>query len=187
MGWTAGGLEGPFTSRAAIAFDLGEEFAERVITTARYRTVIYAAVRSADGGEVFDLVLLAERRDGILHTKSIGEDGGPLEADCPAHILDLLTKPINRRARDRRERCRARLARGRPNRGEIVVFDPPPHFTDGSEHRALIYLGGSRFRDMASRRGDGAAVRVEELGGYGSTAHWADDSAERGDGRGADR
>jgi hypothetical protein len=61
MGWTAGALEGPFTSRAAITFDLGEEFAERVIATVRYGTVIYAAVRSADGREVFGLVLLAER------------------------------------------------------------------------------------------------------------------------------
>lgn len=26
--------------------------------------------------------------------------------------------------------------------------------------------------DMAERRGDGAGVRPEELGGYGSSAHW---------------
>jgi hypothetical protein len=33
-------------------------------------------------------------------------------------------------------------------------------------------------RDMASGRGDAARVRDAELGGYGSTAHWADDSDE---------
>lgn len=26
--------------------------------------------------------------------------------------------------------------------------------------------------DMATRRGDAASVRLEELGGYGSSAHW---------------
>ncbi|HVX32137.1 MAG TPA: hypothetical protein VHA80_03270 [Solirubrobacterales bacterium] len=39
-------------------------------------------------------------------------------------------------------------------------------------------------RDMAIRRGDGARVRASELGGYGSGAHWADDSAaDDADGR----
>ena len=58
MGWTAGHLQGPFTARAALEFDLGAEFATRVIDTARYGQVIYAAVRSSDGQEVFGLVLL---------------------------------------------------------------------------------------------------------------------------------
>ena len=74
MGWTGGELQGPFTCRAAIKFDLGTEFAARVIDTVRYGTVIYAAVRSRDEKEVFGLVLLAERRDGILYSKPISED-----------------------------------------------------------------------------------------------------------------
>jgi hypothetical protein len=51
MGWTAGHLQGPFTARAAIEFDLGAEFGARVIDAVRYGRVIYAAVRSADGRE----------------------------------------------------------------------------------------------------------------------------------------
>lgn len=84
MGWTCGALDAPFSSRAAIAFDLGDEFAGRVMATARYGTVIYAAVRSADHAEVFGLVLLAERRDGVLCTKPVSEDMGPAEDRCPA-------------------------------------------------------------------------------------------------------
>lgn len=42
-------------------------------------------------------------------------------------------------------------------------------------------------RDMATRRGDGARVRARETGGYGSGAHWADDSAEEDRDRGAGR
>jgi hypothetical protein len=151
MGWTAGALDGPFTSRAAIAFDLGEEFAARVIATARYGTVIYAAVRPADGGEVFGLVVLAERRGGILYTKSIAEDEGPAEDRCPARILDLLGEPSGEWSREWRERCRARLARGRPRPGQRVRFERSLEFTDGTEHRVLAYVSGSRFRDSRSR------------------------------------
>jgi hypothetical protein len=151
MGWTAGALDGPFRSRAAIAFDLGEEFASRVIATARYGTVIYAAVRSADGRDVFGLVLLAERRDGVLFTKPVSEDTGPVQDRCPARILDLLGEPGNESARGWRERCRARLARGRPRPGQLVRFERPLEFTDGSEHRILGYVGGSRFRDAGGR------------------------------------
>jgi hypothetical protein len=34
MGWTGGELRKPFTALAAIEFDLGEDFARRVIDTA---------------------------------------------------------------------------------------------------------------------------------------------------------
>jgi hypothetical protein len=146
MGWTGGELQGPFTCRAAIEFDLGAEFAARVIDTVRYGTVIYAAVRSRDEKEVFGLVLLAERRDGILYTKPISEDMGPAEDRCPARILDLLTEPSNDWARQWRERCRARLAKPRPRKGQTVGFAKPLTFTNGQTHSSFTYQGGSRFR-----------------------------------------
>ena len=111
MGWTVGHLQRPFTARAAIEFDLGAEFAARVIDTARYGQVIYAAVRSCVGREVFGLVLLAERRDGVLYTKPISEDMGPAEDRCPARILAQLTEPSNQNAREWRDRCRDRLTK----------------------------------------------------------------------------
>jgi hypothetical protein len=75
MGWTAGHLQGPFTARTAIEFDLGAEFAERVIDAVRYGQVIYAAVRSNDGQEVFGLVLLTERRGGPAISMHASGDG----------------------------------------------------------------------------------------------------------------
>jgi len=146
MGWTAGHLEGPFTARAAIEFDLGAEFAARVIDTARHGRVIYAAVRSNDGEEVFGLVLLAERRDGVLYTKPISEDMGPAEDRCPARILDQLTEPSNQHAREWRQRCRSRLTKPRPRQGQTVTFVKPLQFTNGDEHRTFTFQGGSRFR-----------------------------------------
>lgn len=146
MGWTGGVLQGPFTCRAAIEFDLGAEFAARVIDTVRYGTVIYAALRSRDEKDVFGLVLLAERRDGILYTKPISEDMGPAEDRCPARILDLLTEPSNDWARKWRERCRARLTKPRPRKGQTVAFAKPLTFTNGETHSSFTYQGGSRFR-----------------------------------------
>jgi hypothetical protein len=145
MGWTAGALSQPFTALAAIEFDLGEEFATRVIDTVRYGTVIYAAVRSRENQEIWGLVLLAERRDGLLYTKPISEDMGPVEDRCPARILNLLTEPSNDHARQWRERCRAHLARPRPRPGQTVVFAKPLSFTNGEVHDTLIFQGRSRF------------------------------------------
>jgi hypothetical protein len=146
MGWTGGHLEGRFTALAAIEFDLGSDFASRVIDTVRYGTVIYAAVRSCDERQVFALVLLAERRGGVLYTKPISEDMGPAEDHCPARILDLLTEPSNDYARQWRERCRARLARPIPSKGQRVIFERELSFTNGEVHAAFVYEGGSRFR-----------------------------------------
>ena len=151
MGWTAGALSQPFTARAAIEFDLGAEFAARVIDTVRYGTVIYAAVRSRDSQEIWGLVLLAERRDGILYTKPVSEDMGPAEDRAPARILDLLTEPSNDHARQWRERCRARLAQPRPRKGQTVVFAKPLSFTNGEVHHTLIFQGGSRFHSADGR------------------------------------
>ena len=146
MGWTGGQLQGPFTALAAIEFDLGADFAARVIDTVRYGTVIYAAVRSRDGDDVFGLVLLAERRGGILYTKPISEDMGPAEDRCPARILDLLSAPSNDWARAWRERCRARLSKPRPRNGQTVNFAKALTFTNGESHSTFTYRGGSRFR-----------------------------------------
>jgi hypothetical protein len=146
MGWTAGALSQPFTALAAIEFDLGPEFAVRVIDTVRYGTVIYAAVRSHDDKEIFGLVLLAERRAGILYTKPVSEDMGPVEDRAPARILDLLTEPSNDHARQWRERCRARLAVPRPRKGQKVAFAKALTFTNDEVHSTFTYQGGSRFR-----------------------------------------
>jgi hypothetical protein len=155
MGWKAEHFDGSFTSLAAISSGLGQEFAERVIATARYGTVIYAAVQSLDSQDVFGLVLLAERRNGVLYTKPIPESMGPAEDRCPARVLELLSEPCTERAREWRERCRARLASSSLRIGQRVIFAEPIYFTDGSRHQVLTYEGGVRFRSD-----DGELYRV---------------------------
>jgi hypothetical protein len=107
--------------------------------------VIFAAVRSAEGDRVFGLVLLAERSEGVLFTKPIAEDMGPAEDFCPERILDLLTEPSNDNAAQWRERCRARLAQGRPKPGDAVAFASPLKFVDGTEHRCFTFVGVRAF------------------------------------------
>ena len=153
MGWTAGVLHRPFTARAAIEFDLGAEIASRVIDTVRYGRVVYAAVRAHDSDYVFGLVLLAERREGLLYTKPVGEDMGPVEDRCPARILDLLSDPpSNEYAREWRQRCRQRLTRPMPRKGQVVAFATPVTFTNGQAHRRFTFEGGSRFTASSGLR-----------------------------------
>lgn len=108
MGWKSRHLEGACTTRIAVDFGLGQELASRVVETVRYGNTLYIAIRSADGSEVFGLVLLIKRRNGTLFTKPIIEDMGPAEDGCPMKILDLLTAPSTDNARDWRSRCRSR-------------------------------------------------------------------------------
>lgn len=154
MGWTGGQLEGPFSARAAIAFECGDEFAERVIDAALKGNVVYAAVREHNGDQVFGLVLYTERHAGVLYTKAVTEEMGPGDFDCPARILALLSPTDSDYAQEWRARCRARLARPRPRVGDTVVFATPIAFTDGARHTRLTYCGGSRFSS------DGQPYRV---------------------------
>jgi hypothetical protein len=96
---------------AATSFALGDEFVGRIAGAARYGTVIYAAVEAQGSEEVFGVVVIAERRNGILFTKCISEVELPDQVGCPARILNLLTPTSNESAAKWRSRCRARLAR----------------------------------------------------------------------------
>lgn len=151
MGWTGGKLEGARTAHNLIVFELGEEFARRVLATAKKGKIVYAAVRVHDGDAVFGLVLLTDSAGGITYTKAMSEDMGPCEYECPAKILDLLTAEPNAYASEWRERCRARLsakaARRTPKAGEKVKFPVAFKFTGMlAEYDTLTFTGkGSIF------------------------------------------
>jgi hypothetical protein len=83
---------------------------QRIVASAHVGGIggsFYAAVR--EGDEVWALVVLTTgcvgRRFGW---KALTESMGPVEADCPVRILDLLTKTGSKEARDWRARCRRR-------------------------------------------------------------------------------
>ncbi|RVT38266.1 DUF6927 domain-containing protein [Sphingobium algorifonticola] len=110
--------------------------------------VYYAAaqtLRDGVAGEVFAVVCLVRwnprSKDGHqFGYKDMSENMGPHEADCPAHILELLSPTANDYARDWRARCRANLAaRSRKLAdGDRILFPAPITFTDGHEAQEFV-------------------------------------------------
>lgn len=103
-----------------------------------------------------------DREGYVFGYKDMDETMGPCEADCPAAILDLLTPTDNEHANTWRARCRANLAaraaKPKLRHGQIVSFEQPLRFTDGSSfERMQVVIEPSRPR----------AVRFRPVGGYG--------------------
>jgi hypothetical protein len=164
MGWTAGQLAGPATALNLIEFECGADFRARVIATHKKGGVVYAAVRHHTDDLVFALVLLVERRDGVVFTKAMTDPEGPCYYDCPASILDLLTPTDDKYATRWRQRCRDRSARPKPRKGQKVRFAEPIRFTDGTSGAVFTFLGRTRF--------------ATEDGGHVAIPRWADRAYE---------
>lgn len=73
--------------------------------------------------------------------KDMDETMGPVESECPARILDLLTPTDNEYALRWRQRCRDNLSRraSRPrlHKGDVITFERPIKFTNGAEIATL--------------------------------------------------
>ncbi len=120
----------------------GEERSYRVLRSALVKMRrYYAAVEyvDADSGSrsIFAVVCLVNcnrrARDGyIFGYRDMDEMMGPGEYDCPGAILDLLTPTDSEWAKDWRQKCRARLAKLKPQVGQIIVLAKPIKFSDGS-------------------------------------------------------
>ncbi len=147
----------------------------------RMRTY-YAAVehvRDGEAPEVFAVVCLVrynprDREGYIFGYKDLTEHMGPVEAECPAGVLDMLTPTDNPHALAWRERCRnaiaARAKRPRLKPGMVVVFDAPLRFTDGTSHQRLaVVIDPSnprvvRFRPLGDKAsGGGPLYRIGGL------------------------
>jgi hypothetical protein len=126
----------------------------------------YAAVEKYDrAGKricVFGVVCLVRYNkrasDGMVFGyKSISEDMGPCESECPTSILDLLTETEYEYAIEWRKRCRdaAKLRDRKLSDGDIIVFPEAMKFTDGSEHQ--------RFKV----RKEGRKTVLQTVEGYG--------------------
>lgn len=142
----------------------------RVLRSAllRLRTYYAALERISPDGErrVSALVCLVRYnlndRDGyVLGYKDMGECMGPVESECPAFILDLLTPTEEVYALAWRARCRASIAarreqaaKPRPRPGQTVVFDQPLVGKDGRRFDRVVVIANPRnprtllFRDL---------------------------------------
>lgn len=143
-----------------------------VVKSSMVGSTYYAAaerIEADDARSVFAIVCLTftrpNARDGQgFGYKDMTEHMGPVESDCPASILDLLTPIGGEWPNAWRERCRANIAQRRlrdakptPRPGQTIVFDEPLRFNDGIERTRFEVIAGPRgkglrFRDPASRQ-----------------------------------
>lgn len=143
-----------------------------VVKSSMVGSTYYAAaerIEDDNARSVFAIVCLTfERLDAPNgHTfgyKDITEHMGPVESDCPASILDLLSPIEGESPNEWRARCRANIAQRRlrdakptPRPGQTIVFDEPLRFNDGIERTRFDVVAGPRgkglrFRDPASRQ-----------------------------------
>lgn len=132
-------------------------------TSGDWQHVTYAAVRNGRTDEVFALVVLTHRNPSPqvywnFTYKYVDETMGPVESDCPAEILDLLTETDSEYAARWRARCRHNIENPPPvvAIGATVEFAHELRFGDGVTERALTFLGRTTFR----RNGDNQLVRI---------------------------
>lgn len=122
-----------------------------------YYAVVQAMTSGDDPGEFFAVICLVKwsprsPSDENFGYKDMSESAGPLEAECPADILGLLTTTDNEYALDWRRRCLARLrVRSRAIRnGDRVRLASPLRFIDGETRDEFIvekHGRTMRFRD----------------------------------------
>ena len=130
----------------------------------------YAALellRPDQAREVVGVVCLVrynprDREGYVFGYKDMDETTGPCEAECPAAILDLLTPTDNQYANAWRARCRANLAaraaKPKLRSGQVVSFEQPIRFTDGTSfERMEVVIDSRRPR----------AIRFRPIGGCG--------------------
>ncbi|KHS49349.1 MULTISPECIES: DUF6927 domain-containing protein [Sphingomonadales] len=103
--------------------------------------------------------------DGLIFGyKDMDEQSGPVEANCPRSILELLTSSSHPYALDWRNRCYAmlRLKERKVADGDILRLPEPLRFTDGSEHRE--FRVSKRGSKIELRTPDGfGAYRISRL------------------------
>lgn len=123
----------------------------RVIASAlvKFRTYYGAVehVRTDGHREVFAVICLVDynpRREDPMRRfgyKDMDETSSPVESDCPAAILDLLTPTASEDVLSWRRRCRENLAkkqtRSKPKDGDSIHFETPVYF---GEHRFTDFV-----------------------------------------------
>jgi len=112
-------------------------------------SVYYHAIQNQKG-EVFAVVTLVKRNNGWLYKKTMGEDEGPGQSDCPRKVFEALTPTTSQWANEWRERVAERLANPQPKvkAGDFIKFAEPIIFANGESRDLFRYEGRSKFRGV---------------------------------------
>lgn len=131
-----------------------------LLATRSVGNVVYAAIKNPEDGHVFGAVILTAYHNNEYCNwgfKFIEESMGPMEQDCPAAILNMLSPPRGQYAEEWRERCRAKLAKQKPKAGCRIVFDKPVTFRSGLSEREFTCLS---LRPARYQTDDGQVVNI---------------------------
>lgn len=95
--------------RAACLAECRAEFSKENWATVESDTIVnnvyYAAMKRADNGEVFGLVVLVDYIGGEFCYKEMDETMHPYYYDCPAYIIKKLSPTTNDNANEWRRKC----------------------------------------------------------------------------------
>lgn len=168
MGWTF--TDKPVDVKAALRRQLtweSETLIRRCMDIAMTLNVAYCAVemieKATEERRVIAVVVLmrySRNRDYGWGYKDMDENWGPVEAQCPARILDLLTETDNENAREWRARCRENIERRPPSFGDTVRFEHPLKFTDGYEGDTFVVIRSGKRRKRFLGK-NGGVYRIE--------------------------
>lgn len=149
MGWTGY----PNDRRKAIDIvkeELTGEFHKAVANSGSR----YWVIENTKTGVRFGVVVLCNRRDGMLFTKVMDESMGPCYYRFPERFLGLLSDTDNKYALEWRQKVReyhaSKKATPKLDKGDTVVFGEALDFTNGYSLDRMVYLGGYRFRGILS-------------------------------------
>lgn len=163
MGWTY--YWAPSTTKTAdlVIKDLEGKTKTRqweVIDHAMRGSVFYGLVKVTDltDGTVshYGAVWLTSRRNGEFGYKDMSEGAHPYYYDCPKRILDKLDKLApnpGQSAREWRQRCRDKAAKGRGSKlvdGQVITFTSELNFRTFKESKFTVKKIGSKVRFVAT-------------------------------------
>lgn len=146
-------------------------------STAGYVAVQYTNFEKGWQPYIFAAVMLIDQSGGEFGYKDMDESMGPVQSDCPARILNLLTplediERITGRSQgyavEWRKRCRDNLAAKRPPKlpvkiteGTVATWPTPLKFGDGVERtRFTATLRGTK--KVRWRADDGVLCQIPQ-------------------------
>ncbi len=151
-GWTGTHTDQPAHELVTEEIEWGNPQRHRVLK----RSGRYYAVETIETGEVWGLVALTSRNEGMVYTKLVDESMGPNERSAPASILDLLSEPApNEWAEEWRKNCRdnleRRAAQPKLKTGDVVKFAKPIRFADGTDRDTFTFVKQFTFQSNWGR------------------------------------
>ena len=178
MGWfykdSLGGFDTPTQYLDDQFTGPGEDHDYRVLRSSlvkmrRYYAAVEQTSRISGERRVSALLCLVDynprsRNGHVFGYRSMGEESGPYEYDCPAAILDMLTPTDSEYARIWRQKCRARLEKVRPKSGQVLVLAEPLKYADGLRSRFTVVKSQTgRRRELRFVGEDGGFYRIPKL------------------------